>query len=139
MTDNIKPEGTTGPAEPSGEPAYVISKEELDALVGKVQPKDDKESSAYERAKAEIRAELEVAQKQKLEELSRQAESERILRLEQELAAMKSQTAAFNPGTYRRGVAPIPVNPLVKDDKGRVGIPKSEIERATKERFFPHA
>jgi len=114
-----------------------ITAEEFEKLVGVVKTKaapDTKE--VYERAAADVRAELEKAQAQKLEALARKAESDRIAKLEAELAAIKAAPAS--PNHTRKGFSNTD-NPFKKSEDGKLGIRVDELDAATRRFLNPNA
>jgi hypothetical protein len=115
----------------------VITTEELEKLVGAVKakaPVDNKE--IYERALNEARAEFERAQNQRLETLAKKAESERITKLEAEIAALKAAPVQGNH--TRKGISNT-TNPFTKSEDGKLGIRTDEFEQATKRFLNPNA
>lgn len=122
---------------PSEKEDITITAEEFEKLVGVVKTKaapDTKE--IYERAAADVRAELEKAQSQKLESLTRKAETERIAKLEAELAALKAAPAQ---ATHTRKGFSNTENPFKKTEDGKLGIRTDEFEAATKRFLNPNA
>jgi uncharacterized small protein (DUF1192 family) len=143
MTDEENKKQTEAPAKetkPEPEPAFVITQEELDRLVGAVKTQatpDNKE--IYEKALNEARAAFETAQNDKLEQLARKAETERIALLEQEIANLKHQQSEVLAGvTSRKGIVNT-TNPFKKTDDGKTAIRRDALEEATRKRFFPQA
>lgn len=142
MTDpvTIEPQKVSPEAAvPVAEPAYVITQEELDRLVGSVQAKaspDNKE--VYEKAMAEARAEFEKAQNEKLESLARKADSERMARMEQEIILLREKANAPAYPT-RKGVANT-TNPFTKSEDGKqTGIRRDILEDGIRKYLNPNA
>jgi hypothetical protein len=130
MTDETSQSPTTQKAE---EKVY-ISPEELKALEAKVRSaKSEDEQKVYERVYADMQAEA-----QRL--AAAKAEAERQARLEAEIASMKTQLeqvkTAASQTPQRKGLANTEPSPFVKDEKGRVGIPVSVLEDATRKALF---
>lgn len=140
MTEEVKQEiKTEEKVVPPADPAYVITQEELDKLVGTVKAKAPEktvdEKAIYEKAVAEVRAEFERTQRSKVEEATRKAEAERIAKLEAELTALKEQTAGVH---VRKGVANT-TNPFQKTEDGKTGIRKDVMEDAIRRYLNPNA
>jgi hypothetical protein len=142
-TENKVPETEQKTEAAPAEPAYVITQEELDRLVGTVKQKNTEPNidhkAIYEKAVADVRKEFETAQKSKIEDIARKAESERVARLEKELLEMKQRTESLAAGiTTRKGVSTT-TNPFSKTDDGRTAVRRDAIEEATRRKFFPDA
>lgn len=122
---------------PAAEPAYVITQEELDKLVGTVQAKAPVDEKAiYEKAAADVRKEFELAQRSRLDEAARKAEAERIAKLETEILALKESQAQ---GVHvRKGVSNT-TNPFQKSEDGKLGIRRDAMEEGIKRMLNPNA
>jgi hypothetical protein len=117
----------------------VISEDELKALEAKVLGKkhEPTEADLYKKALAEVRSELEASRKQSLEEATKVEQARMLSEMKAEIEALKNRPSS----TGRKGFAALPQHEkteglIRKQPDGRLAIPVSELEAATRAVMF---